>query len=164
MLGNRYCLSALVAIGLLGTCNAVTIGPVGDLNIINKVIAPDGFVRGSTLAGDTFPGPVIVGNKGDRFQIDVINELTDPTMLRATTIVRVTGMAYSRMVLTGRMDLRWSLSALSFQTRPSSMILMFSTKLGPSGTTLTIYCDGLRGAFIIYDPDDPYKDEYDVDD
>ncbi|KAF5352073.1 hypothetical protein D9758_009445 [Tetrapyrgos nigripes] len=29
---------------------------------------------------------------------------------------------------------------------------------------LTQSCDGLRGPFIIYDPDDPYKDLYDVDD
>ncbi|KAG6852998.1 hypothetical protein C0991_007680 [Blastosporella zonata] len=28
----------------------------------------------------------------------------------------------------------------------------------------TQYCDGLRGAFIVYDPDDPYKSRYDVDD
>ncbi|KAG6847845.1 hypothetical protein H0H93_005563 [Arthromyces matolae] len=28
----------------------------------------------------------------------------------------------------------------------------------------TQYCDGLRGPTVIYDPDDPYKDEYDIDD
>ena len=28
----------------------------------------------------------------------------------------------------------------------------------------TQYCDGLRGAFVIYDPQDPHKDLYDVDD
>nr|WGJ61544.1 laccase 3 precursor [Cerrena unicolor] len=28
----------------------------------------------------------------------------------------------------------------------------------------TQYCDGLRGAFVVYDPEDPYKDLYDVDD
>ena len=28
----------------------------------------------------------------------------------------------------------------------------------------TQYCDGLRGAMVIYDPDDPYADLYDVDD
>ncbi|KAK7026442.1 laccase, multicopper oxidase, benzenediol:oxygen oxidorectuctase [Paramarasmius palmivorus] len=28
----------------------------------------------------------------------------------------------------------------------------------------SIYCDGLRGAIVIYDPQDPYKDMYDVDD
>ena len=28
----------------------------------------------------------------------------------------------------------------------------------------TQYCDGLRGALVVYDPDDPYADDYDVDD
>ena len=28
----------------------------------------------------------------------------------------------------------------------------------------TQYCDGLRGAFIVYDPNDPNADLYDVDD
>ena len=28
----------------------------------------------------------------------------------------------------------------------------------------TQYCDGLRGPLVIYDPDDPYADFYDVDD
>ena len=28
----------------------------------------------------------------------------------------------------------------------------------------TQYCDGLRGPMVIYDPDDPYLDLYDVDD
>lgn len=28
----------------------------------------------------------------------------------------------------------------------------------------TQYCDGLRGPLVVYDPDDPNKDLYDVDD
>ena len=28
----------------------------------------------------------------------------------------------------------------------------------------TQYCDGLRGAFVIYDPEDPHKDLYEIDD
>ena len=27
----------------------------------------------------------------------------------------------------------------------------------------TQYCDGLRGAFVVYDPNDPHADLYDVD-
>jgi hypothetical protein len=30
--------------------------------------------------------------------------------------------------------------------------------------TASQYCDGLRGAFILYDPDDPHKKLYDIDD
>ena len=28
----------------------------------------------------------------------------------------------------------------------------------------TQYCDALRGPFVVYDPDDPWASEYDVDD
>jgi len=42
----------------------------------------------AVLPGGTFPGPVIRGNKGDRFKLTVINNLTDATMLRSTSIVR----------------------------------------------------------------------------
>ncbi|KAG5715862.1 hypothetical protein E4T56_gene6693, partial [Termitomyces sp. T112] len=82
MLGNLL----VFAVGLSWIVNAVTIGPTGRLVINNKRIAPDGFLRPSTLAGDTFPGPVIVGKKGDRFSINVTNHLTDPSMYRATTV------------------------------------------------------------------------------
>ena len=42
----------------------------------------------AVLPGGTFPGPVITGQKGDRFQINVHDQLTDATMLRSTSIVR----------------------------------------------------------------------------
>ena len=81
-----------------------SIGPVTDLHIVNANIAPDGFTRATVLAGGTFPGPLIVGQKvgafvchcrhitdsilqGDNFQINVIDELTDPNQLLTTTIV-----------------------------------------------------------------------------
>jgi hypothetical protein len=41
----------------------------------------------AVLNGGVFPGPVIRGRKGDRFQLNLINELTDGTMLRSTSIV-----------------------------------------------------------------------------
>lgn len=40
-----------------------TIGPVTDLTIVNKDIAPDGYRRAAVLAGGTFPGPLITGKK-----------------------------------------------------------------------------------------------------
>lgn len=55
------------------------LGPVAQLNIVNKVIAPDGFPRSlscvdlayrlvltssrTVLAGGTFPGPLIIAEK-----------------------------------------------------------------------------------------------------
>jgi len=62
------------------------IGPVTDLHIVNAVIAPDGFSRSAVLAEGVYPGPLITGKKGDNFQINVIDGLTDDTMLRSTSI------------------------------------------------------------------------------
>lgn len=39
------------------------IGPVTDLHIVNQNLDPDGFNRPTVLAGGTFPGPLIRGNK-----------------------------------------------------------------------------------------------------
>lgn len=39
------------------------IGPVTDLEITNADISPDGFSRAAVLAGGSFPGPLITGNK-----------------------------------------------------------------------------------------------------
>ncbi|KAJ7915080.1 laccase 1 [Mycena leptocephala] len=56
------------------------IGPRATLTIANKQIAPDGFRRSSVLANGVFPGPLITANKGASFSLDVVNQLTDPTM------------------------------------------------------------------------------------
>lgn len=53
---------ALVFLGVCGRAWAA-IGPVTELDIVNKVIAPDGFARDTVLAGGTFPGPLITGKK-----------------------------------------------------------------------------------------------------
>ncbi|KAJ4473035.1 laccase 1 [Lentinula aciculospora] len=62
------------------------IGPVTDLHIVNAFIQPDGFNRSGVLAEGVFPGPLITGNKGDNFQINVLDELTNGTMLLSTSI------------------------------------------------------------------------------
>ena len=58
----RSAFSAFITLSLtLGAFAAV--GPVTDIHIVNKNIAPDGFSRPSVLAGGTFPGPLITGQK-----------------------------------------------------------------------------------------------------
>lgn len=53
---------AFVLLGLSSTVRAA-IGPITDLPIVNANIQPDGFTRPAVLAGGTFPGPIIKGNK-----------------------------------------------------------------------------------------------------
>ena len=78
---HLFILSSLV----LGSFAAV--GPVTDLTISNANISPDGYERAAVLAGGSFPGSLIAGQKGDRFQINVIDQLTNHTMLKSTSIV-----------------------------------------------------------------------------
>jgi iron transport multicopper oxidase len=40
----------------------------------------------AVLAGGVYPGPLIKGNKGDNFQINVIDNLTEGSMLKSTSI------------------------------------------------------------------------------
>jgi FtsP/CotA-like multicopper oxidase with cupredoxin domain len=104
------------------------------------------------LPGGTFPGPVIRGNKGDRFKINVVDRLSDPTMLRSTSIVRHTssrifelslislssiGTGYfSKQGRTGPMAHLSLPNVLLPRTIRSSMIFKRSTKLALSGITL----------------------------
>ncbi|KAF5368804.1 hypothetical protein D9757_012284 [Collybiopsis confluens] len=77
---------SLLLLGPLGTALVAAIGPVADLRIRNAFIQPDGFNRSGVLAGGVLPGPLIAGQKGDNFQLNVINELTDDTMFLSTSI------------------------------------------------------------------------------
>lgn len=59
---KKYTSVGLVTLGLaLSTLGAI--GPVTDLQIMNRDIAPDGFTRPAVLAGGIFPGPLITGQK-----------------------------------------------------------------------------------------------------
>lgn len=106
----------------------------------------------AVLPGGTFPGPVIRGNKGDRFQINVVDHLTDATMLRSTSIVRCnvpyhtqdlyssvnsTGMGFfSRKNHLGLMVQRSSHNALLLRAIRSYIIFGRQTKLALFGITL----------------------------
>ncbi|KAJ7152774.1 laccase [Mycena filopes] len=142
---------------------AVTVGPVGEILINNKTVTLDGASRAAVLAGGTFPGPLVTGKKGDNFQLTVNNQQLDPTMLQSTSIhwhgIFQTGTA--------------SADGVAFVTQcpiPHKSSFLYDFTANQAGTywyhshLSTQYCDGLRGAFVIYDPADPYLGQYDVDD
>ncbi|KAJ3524597.1 hypothetical protein NMY22_g10928 [Coprinellus aureogranulatus] len=65
--------------------------PITNVHIANKAIEPDGFTRSAVLAGGSpsslaFPGPLIINVKGLPFLLNVVDSLTDTTMLRSTSI------------------------------------------------------------------------------
>ena len=45
------------------------------------------FHSSTVVVNGQFPGPLLKGNIGDNFQINVVDKLTDDTMRRATSIV-----------------------------------------------------------------------------
>ncbi|KAG1733203.1 laccase [Suillus paluster] len=141
-----------------------TIGPITNLTISNQVISPDGFLRSATLAGGTFPGPIIAAIKGDNFAINVVNSLTDDEMLKSTS-VHWHGIHQNG---TNEVD------GVSFVTQcPIAQNHSFLHSFDAGQQTGTYWyhshyavqqCDGLRGPLIIYDPEDPLSYLYDVDD
>ncbi|KAF8994967.1 laccase 2 [Cyathus striatus] len=145
------------------------IGPAANLYVGNKVISPDGFNRSAVLAGSTsskltFPGPVIIGTKGSTFRINVIDQLTDTTMLRSTSI-HWHGLFQRRS--------NWADGVVGVTQCPiapgDSFVYQFSAT-DQAGTFWyhshysTQYCDGLRGVMVVQDPLDPHKSKYQVDD
>ncbi|KAI0062732.1 laccase [Artomyces pyxidatus] len=139
------------------------IGPIANLPIVNAVIAPDGFSRNSVLAAGTFPGPLISGIKGDNFQINVQDELTDTTMDTATSIhwhglfQHSTNYADGPSFVTQCPIIPGNSFLYNFQVPDQAGTFWYHSHFRDQ------YCDGLRGAMVIYDPLDPHLLLYDVD-
>nr|QMP96877.1 laccase C precursor [Cerrena sp.] len=160
---NFNSLLSFAVLALSMRANAA-IGPITDLEITNAEISPDGFSRQAVLAGGTFPGSLITGNKGDNFQINVVNSLSDSDMLKSTTIHWhgffqkgtnwADGPAFVNQcpIATGNSFL------YNFNSTDQAGTFWYHSHLS------TQYCDGLRGPFVVYDPNDPHASLYDVDD
>ncbi|RDB26212.1 Laccase-1 [Hypsizygus marmoreus] len=153
---------SLSILGLLPVALAAT--KSFTFNIVNAVVAPDGFSRDAVTVNGKFPGPVVAVNKFDRVQIRTNNRLTDPDMRRSTSI-HWHGFFQAR---TSGMD------GPSFVNQcpipPNTTFLYDFDTAGQTGNfwyhshLSTQYCDGLRGVFPVYDPKDPLRHLYDVDD
>ncbi|KAI0362882.1 Cu-oxidase-domain-containing protein, partial [Pilatotrama ljubarskyi] len=139
------------------------IGPKADLVLSNADITPDGFTRNAVVVNGVAPGPLITGNRGDHFQLNVIDNLTNHTMLKATSI------HWHGFFQAGT---NWADGPAFINQCPISPGHSFLYDFhvpNQAGTfwyhshLSTQYCDGLRGPFVIYDPDDPHAHLYDVD-
>ncbi|TRM58088.1 multicopper oxidase/laccase [Schizophyllum amplum] len=151
-----------VLLALLPTVHAL--GTVGNLPIENKVVAPDGYNRSAILANGKFPGELIKGNKGDTFKINVQNLLTDTSMLKSTAIhwhgffQKNSGWADGPVGVTQCPIATGDSFQYEFSVPDQAGTFWYHSHLS------TQYCDGLRGAFVVYDPEDPHLSLYDVDD
>ncbi|KAF5382222.1 hypothetical protein D9615_004365 [Tricholomella constricta] len=135
------------------------------LDIANHDLAPDGFQRSTIVANGQYPGPAITAFKGQKLLVTVNNKLTDSSMRRSTTvsfdgIFQTTENAYNE-------------GSAFVTTCPIAPGASYTYEVPLGGQTGTYwyhselsvqYVDGLRGALIIYDPFDPHRNLYDVDD
>nr|AGW43035.1 laccase [Ganoderma weberianum] len=162
MAGLRSLLSYLP---LLFSASAyAAIGPVGTLTISNADTAPDGFTRSAVVVNGESPGPLITGNKGDRFQINVVNQLTNHTMSKTTSVhwhglfQEGTNWADGPAFVTQCPIASGDSFLYDFRVPDQAGTFWYHSHLS------TQYCDGLRGPLVVYDPHDPLAHMYDVDD
>ncbi|KAI0000120.1 laccase [Russula compacta] len=156
--------SAFLLIVALSGVVAASLGPQSSLSVVSKTIAPDGYYRPATLADYVFPAPIIRANKGDHFEVNVKDQLTDNVLDLATSI-HWHGLFQKTTAYA---------DGPSFVTQcpiiPNQSFLYDFSVPGQAGTFWyhshfrNQYCDGLRGALIIDDPNDPQRHLYDVDD
>ncbi|OCB85491.1 laccase [Sanghuangporus baumii] len=136
------------------------------LSIVNEVVAPDGFPRSVVTANGSIPGPLISANIDDRLLVNVTNYLEDPTMLRSTSI-HWHGIFHRK---DHAVSMDGAVSVTQCPIVPGHSFMYNFTVPQQRGTywyhshLSTQYCDGLIGPLVIYDPEDPHKDLYDVDD
>lgn len=156
--------TALYIFYSLSGAYAVTVGPAADLKIVNKVISPDGYRRSAVLVDGTFPGPLIRGDKGSHFLLNVEDKLTDTSMLTDTSIhwhglfQRGTSWADGPAFVNQCPITPGHSFLYDFRVPDQAGTFWYHSHLS------TQYCDGLRGALVVYDPQDPAKHLYDVDD
>ncbi|KAJ7846619.1 laccase 1, partial [Mycena olivaceomarginata] len=143
------------------------IGPIADITLINAVVSPDGFSRSAVTANGVTPGPIITANKVSSFNLNVINALTDHTMLLSSSI-HWHGFFQKN---TSWADGPSFVTQCPIAANDSFLIHVLYRGPGMSPTSpyryhshlSTQYCDGLRGAMVVYDPNDPHLSLYDVD-
>ncbi|KAK1227972.1 ferroxidase, multicopper oxidase [Marasmius sp. AFHP31] len=151
-------------LSLLTVAQGVVIQRKGDIHIANKDIAPDGFTRSAVLSNGQFPGPAIVANKGENLEINVFNDLTNKNMDVLTTV------HWHGLIAKGSIFDDGTSSVTQCPIIPGNSYLYKVNTAGQAGTFwyhshyAGQYCDGLRGPLVIYDPNDPHKSLYDVDD
>ncbi|KAJ7220280.1 laccase lcc5 [Mycena pura] len=156
--------SLALAVGVsMHMAACATVGPVGELVIANASAMFDGTTRPAVLAGGTFPGTLVTGTKGDSFELTVTNKQFDPSMVQSTSI-HWHGIFKTHTA---------SVDGPAFVTQcpiAHGNSFLYNFTVNQAGTfwyhshLSTQYCDGLRGAMVIYDPEDPYLNQYDVDD
>ncbi|PKC01889.1 hypothetical protein RhiirA5_298009 [Rhizophagus irregularis] len=119
-------------------------------------LSPDGFERTVWSVNGQYPAPIIRANKGDRMIINVENKFGDPAAVHWHGVFQHGTNWYD---------------GVPGQTQcpiPNDVSFIYNFTTGDQHGTfwyhshfMAQYADGLRGALIVHDPDDPYLKEYD---
>ncbi|KAJ7896634.1 laccase [Mycena olivaceomarginata] len=147
-----------------------SIGPTADLTLTNSDVAPDGFTRQAVLVNGQVPGPLIVANKGDEFNLNVVDQLTNETMLLSTSIhwhgfFQPNNSWADGVAFVTQCPIAVNNSFLyTFPTNEQAGTFWYHSHLCLCSSIIPQYCDGLRGPLVVYDTDDPHASLYDVDD
>ncbi|KAJ7288878.1 laccase [Mycena rebaudengoi] len=129
---------------------SVSVGPKADLTLSNGPVAPDGFTRSAVLVNGQVPGPLIVGNKGDEFNLNVIDKLTESSMSTSTSI------HWHGFFQKGSSWADGAASVTQCPISPGNSFLYTFSSAEQAGTfwyhshLSTQYCDGLRGVSVLF--------------
>ncbi|KAF5354349.1 hypothetical protein D9757_014332 [Collybiopsis confluens] len=143
--------TSLLLLGPLGTALVAAIGPVTDLHIQNAFIQPDGFNRSGVLAEGVLPGPLITGTKVASNAIDQQHHVAEHLNSLARSLSKGHKLGRWCPIASGHSFL------YDFNVPDQAGTFWYHSHLSSQ------YCDGLRGVFVVYDPEDLYAALYDVD-
>ncbi|KZV60312.1 multicopper oxidase [Peniophora sp. CONT] len=128
--------------------------------------------RTAVAINGQFPGPVITGNVGDTFVINVFDDVPDDNLRLASTVVSLgTHLHWHGLFQTGTNEMDGVDRRSPSTTRTASSNPFTYRFIGNRAGTFWYYsengtqsCDGIRGPAVVYDPNDPHRSLYDVDD
>ncbi|CAG8768208.1 31506_t:CDS:2, partial [Racocetra persica] len=135
------------------------------LHLYKAKLSPDGFERVVWTVNGTYPGPALVITKGDRLVVHVINNLGEPTSVNFTSdknIKRDCSCIQIHFHGFFQRGTNWY-DGVPGQTQcpiPDNTTFIYNFTVPDQSAQ---YVDGVLGAIIVKDPDDPYQNDYDED-
>ncbi|KAJ7196371.1 laccase [Mycena pura] len=155
---TRMSFLSLLSTVAIASLSLAAIGPTADVTPVDTNVAPDGFTRSAVTANGVVAGPLIAATFGDEFDLNVVNQLTDDTMLLSSSIHGLLQKNSS-----------WA-DGPSFVTQchiaaNDSFLYTFSTAgqpgMVPQPSVTAMGCEVLWS--VRYNSDDPHAFLYDVD-
>nr|AJK28607.1 laccase [Peniophora incarnata] len=154
---------SILSLFALAVVTEAAIGPSAQLTVSNVQLSPDGFTRDTVVVNGQFPAPLITGKKGDTFNLNVVDSLTDKSLDTVTSI------HWHGLFQKGT---NWADGPSQINQCPIIPKEDFDYKFSVPDQAGTFwyhshyrnqYCDGLRGPLVVYDNNDPQKSLYDID-